>query len=290
MRKYFSFFKLGLIGSVKLILAYFKIKFLGYTLNIEQNAIIHHYNFILAFNLEHKKWGRNDAVVSSEKFGDLAIRKFPTSDMNVFKQVCIDNEYGHLITLVHNKLTEGRITMIDGGANIGLTSIALFVSLSPKYQLESVLVEPFSENLRQIKKNIELQKITGFTLLKAGITNKPGFLELDYSYRDSLEWSIQIKESLIPTEIKSIEICEILDQKKWEIVDILKLDIEGAEGLLFQDRNYAKFFLRRVCLLAIEIHEEYISKELVLEILKEEGFHMTPHGELHIGYNCNLLS
>jgi FkbM family methyltransferase len=217
------------------------------------------------------------------------LRKFPTSDLSVFKQVCVDNEYSLLIDLVKAKLPSGKITMIDGGANIGLTSIALKVNLSPSYDIEVFLVEPFDENIEQINKNIELQKIDSFTVFKAGITNKPGYLDLDYKFRDSLEWSVQVKESLYETQLIAIEICQILDQAKWNFVDILKLDIEGAESNLFQDRNYAKMFLSRVRLIAIEIHKEYISEEVVLEILRDEGFHMTPHGELHIGYNNNLL-
>lgn len=45
----------------------------------------------------------------------------------------------------------------------------------------------------------------------------------------------------------------------------------------------------RVRILAIEIHEEYIKDDVVLKILENEGFVMSRHGELYIGYNLNLF-
>lgn len=274
---------------IALFLAYIKCKILRKSLTDEQTAVIHYFNFLLKNNLKHILMREHDNLIRDNKYGILAMRKFPTSDYAVFKQCCVDNEYGELVQLIHKLIPKGRITMIDGGANIGLTSIALRVNLGSRYDLESILVEPFEDNINQIYSNLSLQKINNFTILKAGITNKKVFLDFDFSYRDVLEWSVQIVETLVPTDLRSVEIVEILNNNDWEVVDILKLDIEGSERNLFEDEIYAKNFLCRVRILAIEIHEEYIKDDVVLKILENEGFVMSRHGELYIGYNLNLF-
>jgi FkbM family methyltransferase len=289
MSKWLKIYKLGFFNIFKLIIAYIGDKFIKKELFKDQQALIHHFNFLVKFDLDHVSDNKNYYVVQSAKYGKAAIRKYPSSDPVVFQQIFPDGEYNLLADLVNEKLQPGVITMIDGGANIGLTSISLCRLLLPHFELHSVLVEPFTTNIEQAKINIDLQDIKTFSILQAGIHNKTGYLKIDYSFRNQLEWSIRVDESLTPTDLRSIELLDIMMTNNWSIIDILKLDIEGSEIYLFASKDYIKDILKHVRLLAIEIHEEFIEIAYVLNTLYELGFYLQKHGELYIGYNKNLI-
>ena len=288
-KKIFDILKFNFILSLKLVCSYFKKKVLKVNLSDEERALIHHFNFIRDYQLTHISWRITDSIIQTKDIGRLSLRKFPTSDYSVFKQVFVDNDYGQLAKLIKDKLPHGKITMIDGGANVGFTSIAINNQLTQGYQLDVTLVEPFEENIKQIRRNLVWHNIYRFSIIKGGITNNSSFLTLDFDFRDSLEWSIQIKETTIPTDIKALEITDLMKMNKWQIIDILKLDIEGSEKELFSNKSYALNFLKHVKLLAIEIHHEYISEIEVLNILETAGFEMKRHGELFIGFNNRLI-
>lgn len=280
---------MGPLNALKLVAAYSGEKIIHKSLFRDQKALIHHFNFLLNAGMEHVSEAENQYVAKHSKYGKIVIRKYPSSDPVVIKQVFLDGEYDALAQLVGEKLKPGKITMIDGGANIGLTSISLRTQLLPRFELHSVLVEPFADNVSQVKANIELQGIKTFTVLKAGIYNKQGYLEIANTFRDKLEWSVQIEESPVPTDLPAIEITGIMEANNWDMLDILKLDIEGAERHLFASPDYAASILERVRLLAVELHEEYVDTTSTLDLLARLGFKLKKSGELYIGYNGNLL-
>lgn len=59
-------------------------------------------------------------------------------------------------------------------------------------------------------------------------------------------------------DIESITIDQILELKKWDTIDILKIDIEVAEKELFED-NY-KSWLPKVKVIYPETHDRMITK------------------------------
>jgi FkbM family methyltransferase len=68
-------------------------------------------------------------------------------------------------------------------------------------------------------------------------------------------WSLQTKAVTqhSTTTIESITIDQIVERYKWEHIDILKVDIEGAEKELFSS-NY-EHWLSRTSSIAIELHD-----------------------------------
>ena len=72
-------------------------------------------------------------------------------------------------------------------------------------------------------------------------------------------------------------------------IDILKMDIEGSEKILFADGAYAARFLKKVRCLAIEIHDEFECRESIYETLAINGFFYYNIKDMTIAINRNYL-
>ena len=56
-------------------------------------------------------------------------------------------------------------------------------------------------------------------------------------------------------------------------IDLLKIDIEGAEQQIFNDEPHLAQFLPSVRFLILEVHDEFIDSQNICNILS--GFHFT---------------
>lgn len=286
--KWLQVYRLGWKLGIYLLFAYVAEKIFRRQIFRDQQAIIVYFNQLVNGDLHHVRSYPDYFVVKSDNNGLLAIRKYPSSDAKVYQQVFRDQEYAEVCRLIKKHIAAKDISMIDGGANVGFTSIYVQKKIEPEYQLHSILVEPSEKNAEMIRINAGLQKINLFNIEIAGIHNRKGYLALSNSFRDGLEWSVQVKESTEVTTIQAVEITELINKYGYDIIDVLKLDIEGAEKGLFTDPEYAASFLKRVRIIAIELHPESIQPAEVLNILKNCSFNLSRFGELYIGINTQL--
>lgn len=268
---------------VKVIIAYLGSKLLRKRLVSRQDELIAYFNHLARLKIRHKQSTDRHFLVSSEEHGEFYLRKPFSSDYKVFEQVFLDREYLHLAELIDRTCQGDEITMIDGGANIGLTTIFISRFLKGRKRIRSIVVEPFDDNLRSAQMNFEVQGVKNIHYEKAGLYNKKCYLKIDTHFRDEMEWSVQIVESPEKTELQSIEISEIFEKYHLDSLDVLKLDIEGAEEFLFRDEDYATRFLERVKIIAIELHDEYDSNEKILDILRRNKFELIKFGEMYVG-------
>lgn len=282
--KLLQLYRIGWIGAVKIIFAYFFEKILMVTAWKHQKSLIAYFNILVNNDLKHHSHKGSYNIVRSKTFGLLAMRCPPSSDSKVFSQVFHDREYEALASLILKYIKKDVFFMIDGGANIGFTSIYLNHKLQSEKKMHAVLVEPFDDNLILIEKNLSLQGITWFNIEKAGIFNTSSNLEMVHDFRDGLEWSVQVVETDKNTSLKGVEILDLMKKYDKTHIDVLKLDIEGAEKFLFNNKHYAFSFLNHVSIIAIEIHKEYIEEEKILDCLYEMGFSILKNGELYLGH------
>jgi FkbM family methyltransferase len=166
-----------------------------------------------------------------------------SSDLPVFRQVFMDYEY--FINIDKKTIN----TVIDGGCNIGLASIYFAIEF-PNAKI--VGIEPDSKNFEQAVLNTG--KFQNITLLKAGIWYKNCCLETQ-SEPGLGEWGITVMESSEQSQssIKAMTIDEIMHQNNFETIDILKLDIEGAELEVFQSGYHS--WLPKTRIIMIELHD-----------------------------------
>jgi FkbM family methyltransferase len=167
-----------------------------------------------------------------------------SSDADVIRQVFVQREYECIGQL------RGVRTIIDCGANIGCTAFYL-LHRYPNARL--IAIEPDSANMEVCRKNLAPFK-DKVTFLQAGIWSRSAPLKvLRGDYRDGREWSFQVT-ACAPNEspdVSGITIEKAIAALGGDWVDILKIDIEAAEGEVFSG---SVNWLARVGAVAIEIH------------------------------------
>jgi FkbM family methyltransferase len=171
-----------------------------------------------------------------------------TSDINVFRQIFIKSEYSPLDDAADVRL------IIDCGANVGFSS-AYFLSRFPDAEL--IAVEPDAGNFLALERNVRPYG-KRVTLLHAGIwTHEAALVMSDEPFRDGFEWTRQVREAL-PEEavtVPGVDIRTLLDRSGHERISLLKIDIEGAEALIFDDER-RRLWIDRVDNLVIELHDD----------------------------------
>jgi FkbM family methyltransferase len=169
-----------------------------------------------------------------------------TSDVQVIRQIFVRREYEWL-----QHLQDIR-SIVDLGANIG-GSIAFFLDLFP--QAEAIAVEPAPENFQMLQRNL-VPFGSQVKLIQAAVWPTSTNLQLvRKQFRDQLDWSNQVKpaEGQAKDVIRGMTVPELLAECHLEKIDLLKIDIEGAEKELFKGDTS---WLSRVRNLCIEIHDD----------------------------------
>lgn len=166
-----------------------------------------------------------------------------TTDYAVFQQVFQEGEYDAVLNFTPEFI-------IDCGANIGLASL-YFKAKYPNATI--VAVEPEGSNYALLEENLSYYYPDIYTL-RSGIWNKAAMLSVHDEF-ESGNWGFTVKETDGAPEnaVPAITISDILGKYGKEEIDLLKIDIEGAELELF-GHGYENW-LSRTKVLMIETHD-----------------------------------
>lgn len=203
-----------------------------------------------------------------------------TKDYETLEEVFIDNIYN---IPLHVKPK----TIIDAGANVGLAS-RFFKMKYPDASV--VLIEIDKGNLDMIDKN--LASYTEVHVMDKALYNKKAYFKVEDPFNATNSFVVKEVSSEENYDIEAITISEILEQQQWKEIDILKIDIEGAEKQLFSS-NYENW-LPKVNVIMIETHDRMVPQcsITVMKALDEFGFglYTTTHGGTLVYYNKSLLN
>lgn len=249
-----------------------------------------YYYVLIKCNLLHLKETDFGFCVKNSEDVVLCFRRHPSSDAQVLKQIWLDEEYKVVVELINKYLPSGVLNVIDAGANVGYSTSYLYNKLNGKYQLNVVAIEPGTGNLKILKENFRYSGVSNYSIEHAGLYDKNCYLEISNDFRDGKDWSLQVREVNHKTDLKAIEINEIVKKNDWNCIDFIKIDIEGAEEHLFKTGQYASQFLKRIKIIAIEIHDEYSVKNVIHKSFEENNFYYFESGELTIGINRNFIN
>lgn len=230
--------------------------------------------------------------VSDSVVFDFPINKRPfrfqlkrdSSDASVFSQVILKKEYEVVIDKFRS-LGIPMVTVIDAGANVGLTSI-FFKAHYPDCRIKAL--EPEDGNFSRMRRNLEINGIEGVTCLKKGLWSHRTHLSPDSIAKNRLDWSFSLTESPEPggASIESLTASDLMED--CDFIDLFKIDIEGAESKLFSD-GAELGWLSRVKVLVIEIHDNVASREAIYAVMSRSGFEISEHGETTLGCNMGLI-
>jgi FkbM family methyltransferase len=143
----------------------------------------------------------------------VAIRR-GTSDVSTFEQVFVEQEY-------EIPLDFEPATIVDAGANIGLAS-ALFASRYPSAQI--IAIEPDADNFVMLQRNT--RAYPNVTALRAALWGRAGALRIA-NPRDE-PWAFRVEE-VDGGEVAAVTIEDILRILGTSRLDVIKMDVEGAE-------------------------------------------------------------
>jgi FkbM family methyltransferase len=223
----------------------------GYSLSLQGKDFIH---------VKGIGYNRKNAII---------VRKY-TRDILVFEGFFIADDY---LQYVHRIKEKGNVNLIvDAGANIGCASIYLY-SHFPDAKM--ICIEPESSNFEVLSKNIKLNHLENNTqCIKKALWNENKELELrriDFSNDGFHVMSEGVTHEIID-KITTCTIPDLLKEYDEKYIDLLKIDIEGAEKVIFQDINHLGSFLPQTKMLILEVHQEYIADEEIVNILERFNF------------------
>lgn len=201
-----------------------------------------------------------------------------TKDFETFKEIFNQNIY-------NIKLPITPYSIVDAGANIGFASL-FFKMKFPESEIIALEIE--ESNVAMIEKNT--RNLTNFSIEKKALYNTKSFFKIENPYDATNSFIVtEVKETDV-YNVKSITLDEILFEKKWESIDLLKIDIEGAERKLFES-DYQDW-LPKTKIIMIETHDRFVPKcsYTVMNALNDYNFilYKTREDTL-IYYNTILL-
>jgi FkbM family methyltransferase len=203
------------------------------------------------------------------------IRVNNVADSATFNEVILRKEY-----LIPISFQPKRI--IDGGANIGLTSI-FFANQYP--EAEIISFEPEAGNYALLQENTA--PYTQIAPMLSAIWSHKVQLRLVDPGRG--ENSYRVEEANDGgNSFAAVGIIDIMRQQNWDTIDILKLDVEGSEKTLFTT-GYEDW-LPKVRVLIVETHDRYIqgTSKAVFTALSKYNFSCRLQGYNLVLYNEDL--
>lgn len=206
-----------------------------------------------------------------------------SSDILVFNQIFINEEYSRVIQLISlYKLEINNI--LDLGANIGLSSL-YFRKHLPNSMI--ICVEPDVDNFKILKSNTENNSPNNIEIMNVGIWYTNMQLAISRNFRDKKSWSITLdppgNKSNLDSLVQGMTVDQVLNQNRLDKIDFIKIDIEGAESYIFNEQLSNLNFLNNIKIIAIELHEEVVNARDFESILESYDFKIYKSGELTIG-------
>lgn len=208
-----------------------------------------------------------------------------SSDPAPYEQVFIQGEYQPVIDLIKKNQDFNHIRyIVDAGGNIGLSTL-YFRQYFPSAEI--IIIEPDDRNFDQIQKNIAINGYQHVTPVKAGLWTTTDYLSITQPAGLMNQTSLVVEKSDTPTTLKGTSLSDLMANHRLPAIDLLKIDIEGAEKVLFDDPGFKKLLLEKVKYLAIEIHDKKNVSPSIYDFLNENHFSVEERSETTFAVNRN---
>jgi FkbM family methyltransferase len=165
---------------------------------------------------------------------------------------------------------------LDIGANEGF-----FTLYASRQAAQVVAVEPQKRAVNCIRKNIDLNGMINVRIydVALGRMEESRDFHLANDTNTGSSGFVKMVRYDVPVEkVKVMTLDNLMEQLDWPVIDLAKVDIEGAEYelLLGASETLKKGFIKSI---AIELHPKQLSSqgyssELVINILKENAYHI----------------
>lgn len=190
-------------------------------------------------------FGRGVVAISFPGIKSPILMRLGTSDVLTFQKIFFKREYD-LPLDIHPYL------IIDAGANVGYASL-FFANKYP--DAEIIAIEPEDSNFKMLQRNSS--SYPRITSLHGALWSKNAFLRIS-NLKVNDKWTFQVGETESGSEgtIESFTVEQILKESGLDTIDILKMDVEGAEKeILVKD---ASRWMKCVKVMIVELHDHVV--------------------------------
>ena len=190
-------------------------------------------------------------------------------DIQSIREVWLDEAYRLPFSLQPNLI-------VDLGANIGLTSIWLWKNYKVK---KIIAVEASSTNAELVRRNFSDNNINA-NVIEAAIGSYDGIATFDASKESNLgKVVLNSEQTNNKHKIRMISMATLLaNVPKDEIIDLVKMDIEGGEQQLLSS-NLS--WLTRIKAMIAEFHPDRVDYPGLVKILEQQGFRYIAANTVH---------
>lgn len=176
-----------------------------------------------------------------EGYPEVIYLRPSSSDIKVFREVFLFGAYSFKVNTIPR-------VIVDAGANVGLSTIFF----ARKFSSATVYaIEPESTNFAVLQQNVA--GYPNVKTLQTALWHRDTILRITDSTENQWAFTVQECEKTAPDSFQAISITSLMRQYGIESIDILKMDIEGAEREVFSG-NY-DYWLSRVKVIVIELHD-----------------------------------
>jgi len=159
--------------------------------------------------------------------------------------------------------------IIDGGANIGL-SVFYFKQLYPQSHI--IAFEPDIKIFTILQKNIQINRLSNIELVNKALWNSETVLEFLSEGSDAG----RLSNSELKGENYKVSTVRLRDYLN-KPVDLLKIDIEGAETEVIKDCSDLLFNVKNLFVEYHSFFNEPQSLNVLINLLSEAGFRLHIH-------------
>ena len=186
-----------------------------------------------------------------------------SADVWMFEEVWMKGDYNFPYPIAPE-------TIVDAGAHVGMTSLFL-ANRFPQARI--IAIEPVSENVDMLRENTKTYD--NIDIVQAALWCNSNLLAIENPEDHSSAFRMSDSFS---GKIQGITVWDAMELLQTTNVDLLKIDIEGAEKEVFTGDSS---WMARVNMIVIELHDRFRPGcyEALHDALSSHDFIETPLGE-----------
>ncbi len=195
---------------------------------------------------------------------------------NIFVQIYEKREHAEL----ENFLSSNIKTVLDVGANEGFYALNL-ARHNPGVKIIAVEPNPVATELLQ--RNVDLNHFAkNVALVKGALWSKSGVIDFNLLPQVTSIGSLVVtetsflkeaKERIVKIPVRAYTLEELFENYELDKVDILKMDIEGAEYEVLKNSSHV---LSRIDRIVLEYHTQQL-RHLITSFLTAQNFDLVRH-------------
>lgn len=138
---------------------------------------------------------------------------------------------------IFNEILRPRMTVVDLGANIGFYTLLAAKLVGPEGRIYAFEASP--DNFEVLEENIRLNGYDNVIAVNKAVLNREGVVKLWTCAEDSASHTLfrNPGSSDIAVEVEAITLDSYFEEIGWPCIDLIKMDIEGAEPFALEGMN-----------------------------------------------------